>query len=218
MLQLTQIQLFAVAALPILFAITLHEVAHGWVALKCGDKTAKMLGRLTVNPIKHIDVIGTIIVPAILLLLGGFIFGWAKPVPITWENFKNPRRDMALVAVAGPFANLLMALFWALWAKIGIALQVYMPMSGEGMLLMGKAGILFNLLLMLLNLLPIPPLDGSRIVSSVIRGRAAWYYSRTEPYGLFILLGLLATGILNMLLTQPLSITYAAITGLFGLN
>ena len=121
--KLSHAQLFAIWALPILFAITLHEVAHGWVAYKLGDSTAKMLGRLTINPLKHIDLVGTIIVPGILLFFGGFIFGWAKPVPVNYKNLKNPRRDMALVAAAGPLSNLLMAIFWTLMIKVGIILM-----------------------------------------------------------------------------------------------
>src|SRR3989338_8992777 len=120
--QLSLPQLFAVWTLPVLFAITVHEVAHGWIASKLGDKTALMLGRLTLNPLKHIDPIGTILVPAILLAVGGFIFGWAKPVPVTWRNLRHPKRDMAFVAVAGPAANFVMAILWALIGKGGMLL------------------------------------------------------------------------------------------------
>ena len=148
--------------IPLLFAITVHETAHGWIASKCGDPTAKLLGRLTLNPLKHIDPIGTIIVPAILFSLGGFIFGWAKPVPITWQNLKNPRRDMALVAAAGPLANLMMAFLWAGIAKIA------MGFDNDPVIYMAQIGISINLVLMLLNLLPIPPLDGSRVVASFL--------------------------------------------------
>lgn len=208
---LTIIQRIAIWALPVLFAITVHEVAHGWVASKLGDQTARMLGRLTLNPIKHIDIIGTIIVPILLLVVGGFILGWAKPVPVNWNNLKKPRRDMALVAAAGPVTNLLMALLWALAAKIGLATGIV------GLSLMGQAGILINLVLMVLNLLPIPPLDGSRVVTAFLSGRAAYSYNRIEPYGLFILLFLLILGILNYLVLPPVMLLAHSIFTIFGL-
>ena len=198
--QLSIPQLFAVWVLPVLFAITVHEVAHGWVASKLGDNTAKMLGRLTLNPLKHIDIIGTIIVPAILLLLGGFIFGWAKPVPINWRKLHHPKRDMALVAIAGPLANLLMAIAWAAIAKIG---SMIAPPIGTAIFDMGNAGILINLLLMILNIIPIPPLDGSRVVSSFLSPQAALYYNRLEMWGFVILLALLATGVLGFIIGPP---------------
>lgn len=210
------LQTLLIWAIPLLFAITVHEVAHGWVASKLGDKTAAMMGRLTLNPIKHIDLFGTIILPAILLFLGGFVFGWAKPVPVTWQNLKHPRRDMALVALAGPGANLLMALIWAVIARLGLEWQ-YSSGFATAMLWMGEAGISINLLLMLLNLIPIPPLDGSRVITSLLSPRLAWKYSRLEPYGFIILLALLVFGALKLILIPPLLILQTLINAMFGL-
>lgn len=209
-------QKIAIWTIPVLFAITVHEVAHGWVANKLGDPTAKMLGRLTLNPIKHIDLLGTIIVPILLLMIGGFIFGWAKPVPITWQNLKNPRRDTALVAIAGPLANLLMALIWALLVKLGLYLTEGNTF-GLILILMGIAGISINVILMVLNLLPIPPLDGSRVVASFLPGRLAYRYNLLEPFGFLILLALIFTGVLSYIL-YPITYTFISwISSLFGL-
>jgi Zn-dependent protease len=196
---------------PLLFAITVHETAHGWVAYKYGDPTAKLLGRLTLNPFKHIDPIGTILVPAILFMLGGFIFGWAKPVPITWRNLKNPRRDMALVAVAGPFANLIMAFFWVIVAKFALSLH------NAPFLYMGQIGISINLVLMLLNLIPIPPLDGSRIVASLLSPAMAYRFNQLEVYGFLILIILLASGLLARVLGPILQGLLSLFFRIFGL-
>ena len=204
---LNTIQMLAVWALPVLFAITVHEVAHGWVAKLCGDPTAKMMGRLTLNPIKHIDPIGTLLVPGVLLVLGGFMFGWAKPVPVTWENLRKPRRDVALVALAGPGANLLMGIIWALLMKLAIVLGATQSGSfAYPLLLMGQAGIVINVILMVLNLLPIPPLDGGRVLSSALPGPWAWKLSRIEPYGIVIVLILLATGLIGAILSGPVTL------------
>ena len=220
--KLNLVQQISVAALPLLFAITLHEVAHGWAAKQLGDKTAMMMGRLTLNPLKHVDPVGTVLVPGLLILSGfifgsglGFIFGWAKPVPVNWDQLRHPRRDMALVAVAGPLANFIMAILWALVAKLAIVLQS--PFASEPLLFMGGIGISINLILMVLNLLPIPPLDGSRVVSSVLPGPLAWKYSRIEPYGFLILMGLLVMGILGPLLSYPLPALQQIVTRLAGL-
>ena len=210
-------QAIAVSLLPLLFAITVHEVAHGWVAYKLGDKTAKMMGRLTLNPIKHIDPVGTILVPGMLLLLGGFIFGWAKPVPVTIENLRQPRRDMALVALAGPAANLLMALIWAVIAKVGMLLVPGMEWLGTPLVLMGIVGITFNLVLMVLNLLPILPLDGGRVVESALPGPLSYKFSRLEPYGFLVLLGLLISGLLPSILGPPIHFFEKTIFQIFGL-
>ncbi len=214
-------QLIAAWALPVLFAITLHEAAHGWVANKLGDKTALLLGRVTLNPLKHIDPIGTVIVPIVLLFLSKmsgtpFIFGWAKPVPVNWNNFKNPKRDKILVAFAGPLSNFLMALGWAFILKIGLMLQ---PQFGSlvALIFMGKAGILINLILMVLNLIPIPPLDGSRVVSTLLPPNLEEAYSRLEPYGFFILLALLWTGILSYILLPFLVFFQKVVLFLTGL-
>jgi Zn-dependent protease len=198
--ELTMVQRVAVWALPVLFAITVHEVAHGWVARKLGDPTAMMLGRLTLNPLKHIDPIGTVVVPVALLLMGGFIFGWAKPVPVTWENLKNPKRDMALVAIAGPASNLLMAIMWALIMKLGFMLGTGFEALAWPLIYMGGAGIAINAILMLLNILPIPPLDGGRVLAGMLPGPWAWQLNRIEPYGLIIMVALLATGMLGRIL------------------
>lgn len=197
--------------IPLLFAITVHETAHGWVASKCGDPTAKVLGRLTLNPLKHIDPIGTIVVPAILFSLGGFVFGWAKPVPVTWQNLKNPRRDMAFVAVAGPLANLMMAFLWVVIAKIAEGFNT-IPI-----IYMAQIGISINLVLMLLNLLPIPPLDGSRVVASFLSPAMAYQFNKLEIYGFLILVLLLASGILGRILGPLLQGLLSVFFSFFGL-
>lgn len=190
-------QLITISILPVLFAITAHEVAHGWVAKHLGDPTAHRLGRLTLNPFKHIDPMGTVLVPALLLLLKvGIIFGWAKPVPVTWENLRNPKKDMVLVAAAGPIANLVMAILWAIAVKIGALLPASLDWVGQPMQYMGLVGIFINVLLMVFNLLPLPPLDGGRVAVGLLPGPWAWRLSRVEPYGFIILIALLVTGIL----------------------
>ena len=194
------LQQLSIYVIPLLFAITLHEAAHGWVACQFGDRTAKMLGRVTLNPIKHIDPIGTILVPGAMILLGNIIFGWAKPVPINERALYNPRRDMAIVAFAGPLANLLMAILWALVARVGMLVEASSDTLGYGLLSMGIAGVQINLILAILNMLPILPLDGGRIVSSFLPPRIAYHYSKTEDYGLYILVFLLITGILNQIM------------------
>jgi len=213
----TIVQKIIIWAIPVIFAITAHEVAHGWVALKLGDRTAQMLGRLTLNPIKHIDPIGTILIPAVLLMMGGFVFGWAKPVPVTYQNLRNPKTDMAWVALAGPMANLVMAIIWALVAKVGFGLVQSDIALGEPMLLMGVAGVLINAMLMMLNLLPLPPLDGGRILVSLLPGPLSWQVSRIEPYGFFILVGLLYLGIISMLLLPMMSSFISVLAMLFNL-
>ena len=213
---LTLIQRIVVWLLPVVFAITVHEVAHGWVAKQRGDSTAARLGRLTLNPLKHIDWFGTIILPGLLLITGtGFIFGWAKPVPVDARNFKNPLHDMALVALAGPVANLLMALAWALLARLGVIIG--MEAISLPLISMGVAGISINLTLALINLLPIPPLDGSRILTGILPSRLAWQYNRLEPYGFYILIALLYFKILNVLLAYPIYIAQKLFMSIAGL-
>jgi Zn-dependent protease len=202
------LQKILLGAPPVIFAIVVHEVAHGWVANRLGDPTARMLGRLTLNPIKHIDPIGTILVPAILLLLpGSFMFGWAKPVPITPQNFKRPIVGMAWVAAAGPVSNLLMALLWAAVALLGVTSQVqFLAPLYE----MGLIGVFVNVGLAVLNLFPLPPLDGSRVLAAMLPRDAARTYYRLEPYGLIIVALLLLSGALTHVL-------YPLIFGLAGL-
>ncbi len=182
--------------LPVLFAVTLHEVGHGWVAKLLGDTTAQDMGRLTVNPLKHIDPVGTIIVPLVMFFLSGFIFGWAKPVPVDWNRLRNKKRDMALVALAGPAANMLMIIFWLLIAKLFIASAEQGNMIAGLLTYMAWAGIVINGLLMILNLFPLPPLDGSRVVFSLLPTQLAYRYAKIEPYGLIILVILLFSGVL----------------------
>ena len=201
--ELTLIQRIVVWILPVIFAITVHEVAHGWIAKKYGDNTAANLGRLTLNPLKHIDLVGTIILPGLLLITGtGFIFGWAKPVPVDSRYFKNPRKDMAIVALSGPMSNLLMAIGWALVARVGVTFSgnetIAMPLIYSGV-----AGISINLILMLLNLLPIPPLDGSRILSGILPNYWAWQFNKLERFGFLILLGMLYFNVLGVILAYP---------------
>lgn len=218
MYDLTIWQKIVVYGLPILFAITVHEVAHGWIANACGDATARLMGRLTLNPINHIDLIGTIIVPALSVTLGGFIFGWAKPVPVDYRNLRNPKRDMALVAAAGPLANLLMAVLWGLVIKLGIALKQHGMISGILIAYMGQIGVTINFVLLVLNLLPVPPLDGSRVVTSFLSPRAGYYYNKLEPYGFFIIVGLLILGVLSMVLNPPINWLQSTLYTLLGLS
>ena len=193
MQQLSLLQVLAVAAIPVLFAITIHEVAHGWMARRFGDRTAEMLGRLTLNPLKHIDPLGTVIVPAIALMSTGFLFGWAKPVPVAMRNLRNPRRDMMIVAAAGPGSNILMALFWAFFTKL-TAMSGLEGMTLQFFLTMGQIGVLINVILAVFNMLPIPPLDGGRVLSGLLPPRASTRLDALEPYGLFIVLGFIFFG------------------------
>jgi Zn-dependent protease len=215
--ELSLIQKISVSIIPILFAVVLHEVAHGWVARYCGDNTAWQQGRLSLNPLKHIDPIGTILVPLLLLVTVGFIFGWAKPVPINWSHLRHPRRDIVLVAAAGPAANLLMALFWAMTLKIAISLPPGIEWVARPLLYMGTIGIFANIILMVFNLLPLPPLDGGRIATILLPHPWGMYLSRVEPFGFFIIIGLLATGILSAILAPAIGKMTMLIQALVGL-
>lgn len=217
-MELNLLQKILLWAIPLIFAITVHEVAHGYVANKLGDPTAKNLGRITLNPIKHIDPVGTIIIPGVLLMLGGIVFGWAKPVPVNWRNLGKIRRDMALVAAAGPFANLLMALLWAVVAKVGQGLYAAEYLRpGFILFSMGSIGIQINFVLLILNLLPIPPLDGSRVVMSFLKGTAAIYYAKIEPFGFIILIGLLVIGLLNYVIMPAVVFSVRTVAMIFNL-
>jgi Zn-dependent protease len=198
--EFTLVQKMAAIVLPLIFAVTLHEAAHGWVADKLGDSTARQLGRITVNPLRHIDWFGTILLPMLMMAFTGFLFGWAKPVPVNMSRLRNPRRDMVWVALAGPGANVLMAILWSL-----LLLLADSSLTPEALALplaaMAVAGIFINLILMALNLLPILPLDGGRVLAGVLPAALARLYARIEPFGFFIIVGLLVAGLLGKVLT-----------------
>ena len=200
MSELSLVYQIIIWAIPVLFAVTLHEVGHGYAAKLLGDTTAEQMGRLSINPLKHIDPVGTIVIPLITFFIGGFIFGWAKPVPVNWNHLKNKKRDMALVALAGPGANLVMIVFWLVIAKLFIAGADQGNTFAMLLTWMAWAGIVINSLLMILNLFPLPPLDGSRVVFSLLPNAIAYRYARLEPYGLIILVLLLVSGILFKIL------------------
>jgi Zn-dependent protease len=192
------IQTITVYAIPVIFAITLHEAAHGYVARYFGDSTAYVLGRVTLNPLKHVDPIGTILIPLVLALLPfGFIFGYAKPVPVNFANLRNPKRDMIWVALAGPAANVVQAMIWLL---IGVAVAIA-EVRETFIIDMIRAGFLVNCVVAAFNLVPVPPLDGGRVVMGLLPTRASIAYSRVEPYGFFVVLALVATGLLNVWMT-----------------
>jgi len=205
----------ALAAIPVVLAITLHEAAHGYVARQFGDSTAWMLGRVTLNPLKHIDPIGTVVVPLGILLLsgGGFLFGWAKPVPVNFGNLRHPKRDMLWVAAAGPGVNFVMALVWALVFGLGAGV-----LASDGVKYMSLIGVGINVSLMVLNLLPILPLDGGRIAVSLLPHSLALPFARTERFGFFIVIALLATGILGVAMRPLVNGVTTLIELLTGVN
>ena len=195
--ELTLVQRLAVLVLPVILAITVHEAAHGYVADRLGDRTARMLGRITLNPLRHIDPVGTVLLPLGMYALTGFMFGWAKPVPVNPRNLGNPRRDMAIVAVAGPLSNLVMAVLWSIAILVGGWLLPVSTWVGAPLVFMGAAGVLINVILLVLNMIPLPPLDGGRVLVGLLPAKLARVVSQVEPYGLFILIALLVTGVLG---------------------
>lgn len=211
------IQTLAISALPVVFAITLHEAAHGYAARHFGDPTAWLAGRISLNPIRHIDLWGTVVIPIAILLFsgGGLLFGYAKPVPVDFGRLRRPKQDMLWVAAAGPAANLVMALGWAAILKVAWLMpenNFTLPLSE-----MSKAGVLVNIVLMVLNLLPLPPLDGGRIAVSLLPERLAWRFAQIERWGFPILLVLLFTGVLGSILHPLVNLAASIIEGIFGL-
>ncbi|MDQ6959203.1 MAG: site-2 protease family protein [Mariprofundaceae bacterium] len=191
-------------AIPVLLAIVLHEVAHGWVADKLGDDTARWMGRLTLNPLKHIDPIGTVLVPILLLVVGSpFLFGYAKPVPIDFRKLRRPKQDMVWVALAGPATNLLLALASTVLLYVMVRLPVTMLWLAEPVGTMCQASILINMVLCIFNLIPLPPLDGGRVAVGLLPGPAGYRLSRLEPYGFIIIVALLLTGVLQSVIGPP---------------
>lgn len=211
-MELTLIQKIAIYAIPVIFAITVHEAAHGYAARYFGDMTAYLQGRITLNPIKHIDPIGTILIPALTMLAGGILFGWAKPVPVDFSKLRKPKRDMIWVAAAGPASNLVMAIGWIFMYKFAPDLPAayVTPMQ-----YMAQAGIMINVVLMVLNLLPLPPLDGGRIAVGLLPNHLAFQFAKLENYGFIILIILLVTGVLSQIMTPLINLTISLISWLF---
>lgn len=211
------VQLIALYAIPAIFAITLHEAAHGYAARHFGDPTAYQAGRITLNPVRHIDPVGTLLIPAVVLFVSGgkFAFGWAKPVPVDFGRLRNPKRDMLWVAAAGPGANLFMAVLWALLFKVVAVLPAHY--FSEPALRMAEGGIIINLVLMVLNLFPLPPLDGGRIAVSLLPHRLAYQFSRVEPYGMIILMVLLFTGVLGAVMLPVIGAAWFILKTIFGI-
>ncbi len=211
------IQLIALYAIPGIFAITLHEAAHGYAARHFGDPTAYQAGRISLNPMRHIDPIGTLLIPAVVLFASGgkFAFGWAKPVPVNFARLRHPKRDMFWVAAAGPGANLFMAVLWSLILKLIVTMPAnYFTDPG---LRMAQGGIIINIVLMVLNLVPLPPLDGGRIAVSLLPHRLAYQFARLEPYGMIILMVLLFTGILGAVMTPVMRAAFSILGFIFGI-
>lgn len=212
-MELSLVGKIAIWALPVIFAITVHEAAHGYVARHFGDMTAAAAGRITLNPLKHIDPLGTLLVPMLTMLLGGILFGWAKPVPVNFARLRHPKRDMLWVAAAGPGSNLAMAVLWALGFKLA-------PLTPEMVMapleLMAQAGIMINVVLMVLNLLPLPPLDGGRIAVSLLPHPYAWHFSQLERFGFLILILLLVTGLLGKILWPFINAVIGLLSVLFN--
>ena len=207
----------SIAAIPIVFAITLHEVAHGWVARSFGDRTAEAQGRLSLNPIRHVDPVGTVLVPALLLWLGGFLFGWARPVPVDPRNLRDPRRNMVWVSAAGPAANIVMAIGWAFMMMLS---QVLGPgVVSRWLESMAAVGISINLLLAVFNMLPIPPLDGGQLLTNLLpRGPLVSLLEAIRPWGLFIVLAMVASGMLASVINGPIQFLEGLLAATFGLR
>jgi len=204
------------ALVPIITAITLHEAAHGWVAFKLGDPTAKDLGRITVNPIKHIDPLGTVIIPVVMIIVTGYAFGYAKPVPVDVRNFEHPQKDMALVALAGPLSNFIMAIFWVFMLMLT---HKFMPHGAvtNAVSYMAGIGVIINIVLMVINLLPMLPLDGGRIVTGVLPYKWAVVFVRSERFGMWLVILLLVTGILGKILMPMVQMVQKNLFSIFGL-
>ena len=214
----TTIQKIAIWILPVLLAVSLHEAAHAWMADKKGDPTSRLMGRLTFNPIKHIDPIGTILVPILMIVMTGFAFGWAKPVPVDARNFHNPKKDMMWVAMAGPASNFIMAFVWAIFLHISVLFVDSRSSISLFFLLMPIAGITINVILGVLNLLPIPPLDGGRIMSGLLSPRASLQYSKIEPYGFFIIIALMLSGLLSYIIFPVIGLILILLSAVSGLD
>ena len=212
-MELNIIQKICAYALPIIFAITVHEAAHGYAARYFGDMTAYYLKRITLNPIKHIDPIGTILLPALTVMLGGILFGWAKPVPVNFSNLRNPKKDMMWVALAGPASNLIMAIFWTI---ILVRINLFPEQAELFLRVMCLAGIQINIILMVLNMLPLPPLDGGRVAVSLLPYPWSGYLAGLERYGLIILIFLLFSGVLGKILFPLVNLSQSIIFGIFG--
>ena len=212
-MEMNPIQYFTISIIPVLLAITVHEAAHGYAAKHFGDKTAFFLGRITLNPLKHIDPIGTILIPGALWLLNApFLFGWAKPVPVNFSNLRNPKKDMMWVALAGPASNFFMAIIWVILLNFTQSNQVNYSLFISGMC---QVGIMINLVLMLLNLLPIPPLDGGRMAVSLLPNPWSYKLASLERYGMFILLFMIMSGLLTVILLPLLRFFQNLLMGIF---